>query len=192
MFFTSLFSRRPRTYFWHVTKSCSILFIFLFSRRQSTVSERVRTNATWTSMDTIKDIIMGIIKDHRTTTIWTSTMATTQWTNMGRIINTISTSMFCLLTRSQKQPSGSDFWSKKFYERMRFISSVVIFCSYRRCLLKLLLSRQTPTQLTVPFDSSVLEGAFAGVNIILSQYTYQRETVGDLSFSLNYTDINMH
>ena len=117
----------------------------------------VRTSATWTSTD--------IIKDHRTTTILTSTMATTRRADMRRIINTISTSMFCLLIRSQKQPSGNDFWSRKFYERMRFISSVVILCSYRRCLMKLLLSRQTPTQLTVPFDSSVLEGAFAGVNI---------------------------
>ena len=43
---------------------------------------------------------------------------------------------------------------------------------YRRCLMKLLLSRQTPTQLTVPFDSSVLEGAFAGVNIFF--YHYER------------------
>ena len=57
---------------------------------------------------------------------------------------------------------------------MRFISSVVILCWYRRCLMKLLLSRQTPTQLTVPFDSSVLEGAFAGVNIFLSQCTSEK------------------
>ena len=99
-------------------------------------------------------------------------MATTRRADMRRIINTISTSMFCLLIRSQKQPSGNDFWSRKFYERMRFISSVVILCSYRRCLMKLLLSRQTPTQLTVPFDSSVLEGAFAGVNIFF--YHYER------------------
>ena len=153
---------------------CLVFFIFLFSRRQSTAPERVRTSATWTSMDIIKEIIKGIIKENRTTTIWTSTMATTRRTDMGRIINTISTSMFCLLTQSQKQPSGNDFWSKKFYERMRFISSVVILCSCRRCLMKLLLSRQTPTQLTVPFDSSVLEGAFAGVNTFLSQCTSEK------------------
>ena len=39
-----------------------------------------------------------------------------------------------------------------------------------------LLVRLSPTQLTVPFDSSLLEGAFAGVNILFSDThnTFQR------------------
>ena len=34
-----------------------------------------------------------------------------------------------------------------------------------------LLVRLSPTQLTVPFDSSLLEGAFAGVNILFQTHT---------------------
>ena len=40
-----------------------------------------------------------------------------------------------------------------------------------------LLVRLSPTQLTVPFDSSLLEGAFAGVNILFQTHiinTFQR------------------
>ena len=83
--------------------------------------------------------------------------------------------MRCPLTRSQRQPSGSnnDFeddsdmvaWWVTVIMKMVVTMKVTIMVT--KMVIESHFARQSPTQLTVPFDSSLLEGAFAGVNIAI-------------------------
>ena len=88
-----------------------------------------------------------------------TTMDTTTTTVIRKIIGIISISMLYPSTRLQRRPPGEreDDFEDGDKDQMNMGTMTNV--------LKTHVYRQNPTQLTVPFDSTLLEGAFAGVNI---------------------------
>ena len=94
-----------------------------------------------------------------------TTMDTTTTTVIRKIIGITSISTLFLSTRLQRRPPGEpeddfeDGDDEKDQINMGTLTNVP------ETHFALHVYRQNPTQLTVPFDSTLLEGAFAGVNI---------------------------
>ena len=95
-----------------------------------------------------------------------TTMDTTTTTVIRKIIGIISISTLYLSTRLQRRPPGEreDDFEDGDDEKDQ-INIMGTMANVLETHFALHVYRQNPTQLTVPFDSTLLEGAFAGVNI---------------------------
>ena len=123
-------------------------FLKRYSRTLQLESGQVPMSATWTSTST------GA-KMSRTT------MDTTTTTVIRKIIGIISISTLYLSTRLQRRPPGY----RDFEDGDKDQINMGTMTNVPETHFALHVYRQNPTQLTVPFDSTLLEGAFAGVNI---------------------------
>ena len=91
------------------------------------------------------------------------TMDTTTTTVTRKIIGIISISTLYLSTRLQRRPPGEP--EDGFEDGDKDKKNMGTMTNVIKTHFALHVYRQNPTQLTVPFDSTLLEGAFAGVNI---------------------------
>ena len=92
-----------------------------------------------------------------------TTMDTTTTTVIRKIIGIISISTLFLSTRLQRRPPGER--EDDFEDGDKDQINMGTMTNVPETHFALHVYRQNPTQLTVPFDSTLLEGAFAGVNI---------------------------
>ena len=92
-----------------------------------------------------------------------TTMDTTTTTVIRKIIGIISISTLYLSTRLQRRPPGER--EDDFEDGDKDQINMGTMTNVLKTHFALHVYRQNPTQLTVPFDSTLLEGAFAGVNI---------------------------